>query len=122
MTCMSRHALTTLSFATCLACTPSQEAARVELPVVVVGAALVDVTGALPGEFELDWIAAAAVTLGVQLRAHDPGTDAHLFDGVDFSALDGDGDDVVAIVPGDAAHNVVRRALQSHVFFLVDPA
>lgn len=254
MTAMTRPVRIALSLATCLACAPSQEAARVELPVAVDGAALVDaatdlgwairldaariavadleftiqgemhaswrpwdlvvarawahpghyaggdVTGALPGEFVLDWIAgdgaelgraelltgmyngcnfalrragelpaddplaghtawfagtatkdgraiaftaaldvdagtsvigapfmlavdaATTTTLGVQLRAHDPETDAHLFDAVDFAALDPDGDDVVAIVPGDAAHNVVRRAIQSHVFYLVGPA
>lgn len=254
MTAMKQHVRIALSLATCLACTPSQEAVRVELPVVVDGAALVDaatdlgwtirldaarvavadleftilgemhaawrpwdlviarawahpghyaggdVTGALTGQFVLDWIAGdgaelgraelltgqyhgmnfafrradelpatdplaghtawfsgvaakdgvevaftaaldvdaggavigapfdlavdadAAATIGVQLRARDPETGAHLFDAVDFAALDPDGDGQAAIAPGDDAHNVVRRALQSHVFYLVVPS
>ncbi|WP_096332863.1 hypothetical protein [Nannocystis exedens] len=241
--------------ATCLsaACAPSQEAARVELPVVVDGSRLVDaptdlgwtihldsariaagdleftiqgemhalarlwdllvpsavahpghyaggdVTGALPGSFVLDWIAGDGVELGraellvgdyhgcnialrradelqaedplaghtahfagtaskgglnvaftavldldvgaavigapfdlaidegsneplgVQLRLRDDTSGAALFDGVDFAALDpGDGT-AVTIGPGDPAHNLVRRALQSHVFYTVAP-
>lgn len=55
--------------------------------------------------------------LRLRLLARDPTAGLTLFDGVDFAALDGDGDGAVAIVPGDEAHNVFRRALPSHVFY-----
>lgn len=55
--------------------------------------------------------------LRLQLIARDPTGGLTLFDGLDFAALDGDGDGQVAIVPGDAAHNVFRRALATHVFY-----
>lgn len=71
--------------------------------------------------FDLDIDEASAVTLGLQLRQRDDTSGAALFDGVDFAALaPGDGGPVV-IAPGDPAHNVVRRALQSHVFYAIDP-
>lgn len=71
--------------------------------------------------FELTVDAATTATLGLRLRARDPETGVHLFDGLDFAALDPDGDGSVTIAPDDPAHNVARRALQSHVFYLVDP-
>lgn len=61
----------------------------------------------------------AAATLRLQLAARDEATGVSLFDGLDFIALDGDGDGAVQIVPGDDAHNVARRALQSHVFYAI---
>ncbi|WAS99430.1 hypothetical protein [Nannocystis punicea] len=71
--------------------------------------------------FDLDVDEASDDTLGVQLRLHDDVSGAALFDGVDFAALDpGDGSPVT-IGPGDPAHNLVRRALQSHVFYTVAP-
>lgn len=57
--------------------------------------------------------------LRLQMIAHDPIENLTLFDGLDFAALDDDGDGAVAIVPGDAAHNIFRRAIQSHVFYYV---
>ncbi len=40
-----------------------------------------------------------------------------LFDGVDFAALDADADASVDHLPGDLAHNLLRRSLQSHVHY-----
>jgi hypothetical protein len=57
------------------------------------------------------------VTVALQLFPVDPIEELSLFDGLDFAALDGDGDGVVAIGPGDAAHNFLRRTLQSHVHY-----
>lgn len=55
--------------------------------------------------------------LRLRLIARDPSEELTLFDGLDFAELDGDGDGTVAIVPGDGAHNIVRRVLTSHVFY-----
>lgn len=67
--------------------------------------------------FMLDVDESSAATLGLRLAARDDITGVSLFDGVDFAAMDADGDGAVQIVPGDDAHNVIRRALQSHVFY-----
>lgn len=72
--------------------------------------------------FALDVDEGTELTLGLRLLLRDPSGAATLFDGVDFAALDDDGDGAVEIVPGDAAHNIIRRALQSHVFYAVEPA
>lgn len=56
-------------------------------------------------------------TLGIRLLPTDPVADESLFDGLDFAALDDDGDGVVEIVPGDEAHNIFRRVLQSHAHY-----
>ncbi|MDI7268823.1 MAG: hypothetical protein QME96_12600, partial [Myxococcota bacterium] len=54
-------------------------------------------------------------TLVLRLLPVDPTAEADtLLDGIDFEALDADGDGEVRIAPGDAAHNVLRRRLQSH--------
>jgi len=71
--------------------------------------------------FDLDIDTDTDITLGLRLRQRDDTSGAALFDGVDFAALDpGDGGPVV-VEPGDPAHNLVRRALQSHVFYTVAP-
>jgi len=68
-----------------------------------------------PFELEVERTGQAIVAL--QLWPVDPVAGASLFDGLDFAALDGDGDGVAAIEPGDAAHNFLRRTLQSHVYY-----
>lgn len=70
-----------------------------------------------PFEAEID--AAETGTLRLSLRARDDVTGAALFDGVEFADLAQDGG-LVSIRPGDPAHNLVRRALQSHVFYAVE--
>lgn len=57
--------------------------------------------------------------LRLQMVALDQVEGDTLFDGLDFEALDDDGDGNVAIVPGDPAHNIVRRALPSHAFYYI---
>ncbi len=64
--------------------------------------------------FELVITDATRSTLGIQLLPTDPVESNSLFDGLDFAALDEDRDGVVEIVPGDEAHNILRRTLQSH--------
>ena len=72
--------------------------------------------------FDADIDAASDWTLGLQLRLRDDLDGAALFDAVDFAALAAQDGDAVTIAPGDPAHNLVRRALQSHVFYQIDPA
>lgn len=81
-----------------------------------------DVSAAVVGApFDLEIDEGTTDALGLQLRLRDDGSGAALFDGIDFAALDpGDGTPV-RIGPGDPAHNLVRRALQSHVFYTVAP-
>lgn len=57
------------------------------------------------------------VTLGVALTLQDPFEPDTLFDRVDFAALDADGDGVIVIAPGGAAHNALRRAAVAHDFY-----
>lgn len=71
--------------------------------------------------FDIDIDPDADLTLGLQLRARDPVGGAALFDGLDFAVLAPANGGPVTISPGDPAHNLVRRALQSHVFYAVDP-
>lgn len=56
-------------------------------------------------------------TIFLQFLPQDRVEDVSLFDDIDFGALDDDGDGKVTIVPGDVAHNIFRRALQSHVHY-----
>ncbi len=58
-------------------------------------------------------------TLAVQFVPKDSDSAITVFDLVDFAALDADGDGEVSIEPGSEAANVMRRALQSHVFYAV---
>jgi len=64
----------------------------------------------------------AGVSAPIELRflPTDPVEGKSLFDGVDFAALDAldmNTDGLATIAPGDVAHNIVRRALQSHVHY-----
>lgn len=54
-------------------------------------------------------------TIKIQLYLTDPVENRSMFDGLDFGALDDDGDGEVSIVPGDTAHNIFVRVVQSHV-------
>lgn len=67
--------------------------------------------------FELEVTRDDQATLALRFFPGDPVAGTSLFDGVDFAALDPDGDGVVVIAPGDEAHNIVRRELQSHVHY-----
>jgi len=65
-------------------------------------------------------------TAPIELRflPTDPVTGASLFDGLDFAALDAldaNTDGLIEISPGDPAHNILRRTLQSHVHYDATP-
>ncbi len=67
--------------------------------------------------FELSVEADTKAEIGVQLEATDPVESKSMFDGLDFGALDDDGDGEVAIEPGMTAHNIFVRTIQSHVHY-----
>ncbi len=91
---------------------------------VVMFTALLDVdAGAqmVGAPFEDTVEASSTAPIELQLLPTDPTGGGSLFDGLDFAALDDDGDGVVAIAPGEAAHNILRRTLQSHVHYNATP-
>lgn len=73
--------------------------------------------------FELAVGADTEATLGLRLLGADPFEGDTLFDGLDFAALDSDGDGVVRIGPDasdpgvEAAYNLFRRTFQTHDHF-----
>jgi hypothetical protein len=69
--------------------------------------------------FDLEVTEDHQATLVVQFLPQDHVEDDSLFDGLDFGVLDDDDDGKVSIVPGDTAHNIFRRTLQSHVHYNV---
>ena len=88
--------------------------------------AIVDVdagTQLIGAPFEATIDAGATAPIAVQLLPTDPVAGTSLFDGLDFAALDAldTSDGVAAIAPGDVAHNILRRALQSHVHYNASP-
>lgn len=69
-----------------------------------------------------DTVDAASVDpIEFQFLPRDPIEGKSLFDGLDFAALDDDADGSVSIGPGDEAHNILRRTLQSHVHYNASP-
>jgi hypothetical protein len=58
--------------------------------------------------------------IGLQLVPTDPEGGGSLFDGIDFAVLEVT-DGVAEIGPGDVAHNLLRRTLQSHVHYNATP-
>lgn len=56
-------------------------------------------------------------TIEIELYPTDPVESKSMFDGLDFGALDEDGDGEVSIAPGDTAHNIFVRLVQSHVHY-----
>jgi hypothetical protein len=77
----------------------------------------------LGAPFEYEVTATDAIRLEVRLLTRDPLEGDSLFDGVDFIALDGDGDGQLAIEPEAEqqslveAYNKLRRALLTHDHF-----
>lgn len=73
--------------------------------------------------FELEVRADSRERLGVRLATRDPLEGDTLFDGLDFAALDGDGDGEVVLEEGSGeaalvdAYNVLRRTFQTHDHF-----
>jgi len=71
-------------------------------------------TQTVGGPFTLEVTAQTRRTLGLTLYTVDPSEQDTLFDGLDFAALDEDGDGEVTIQPGEAAHNVLMKTLIRH--------
>lgn len=67
--------------------------------------------------FELDTTETPDAVIGLSLHLVDPFEPDTVFDGIDFLALDEDGDGVVVLEPDSEAHNRLRRALQTHDFY-----
>jgi len=67
--------------------------------------------------FELALAPDTKATIGIELEATDPVEDKSLFDGLDFGAIDDDGDGEATIAPGSEAHNLFVRTIQSHVHY-----
>lgn len=57
------------------------------------------------------------VDLGLELFTRDPFEGDTIFDGLDFAALDDDGDGVIVLQPDSDAYNVLRRATQAHDYY-----
>lgn len=80
-----------------------------------------DIVG-IPCDHRIDETSRGALVL--RLMPHDALEGDTLFDGIDFAALDADGDAEVLIAPGVAAavdaYNVLRRTLQTHDHFVVE--
>jgi len=66
------------------------------------------------GPFDLVVDEDTTATLGLTAYTIDPSEGDTLFDGLDFGELDGDGDGIASIVPGDVAHNVLMKTLVRH--------
>jgi hypothetical protein len=66
------------------------------------------------GPFELEVTEQTEAVLALRVYTIDPSEGDTLFDGLDFAALDGDGDGEVHIEPGQAAHNVLMKTLIRH--------
>ncbi len=84
--------------------------------------ALVDVddgTVMLGAPFVLEVRSGNQRTLALEMDLTSPVDGRNVFSGLDFAALDDDGDGEVTIRPGDAAHNILRRSVQVHDFYLI---
>ena len=79
--------------------------------------AIVDVdegTEMVGAPFELSVDEGTAGTIVWQVLTRDPSEGDTLFDGLDFGALDDDGDGAVEITPGSDAHNILKKTLIRH--------
>ncbi|MDJ0762094.1 MAG: hypothetical protein QNJ97_03820 [Myxococcota bacterium] len=79
--------------------------------------AVIDVspdTQMVGGLFNLKVREDTVATLVFEVLTTDPAEGDTLFDGIDFSALDADGDGAASIVPGQAAHNMLMKTLIRH--------
>lgn len=68
--------------------------------------------------FELTLAADTQATVALQLEPNDPIERRSMFDGLDFGALDDDGDGLVTIEPGSAAANAFRRTIYAHSHYV----
>lgn len=77
-----------------------------------------EIVGA-PLDLEID--ASTEESLGLTLYTRDPYEGDTVFDGIDFQALDDDGDGHVVFAPDTEAYNRLRRNLQIHDNYWVTP-
>jgi hypothetical protein len=77
-----------------------------------------EIVGA-PLDLEID--ASSEEELGLTLYTRDPFEGDTVFDGIDFEALDDDGDGHVVLAPATDAYNRLRRNLQIHDNYWVTP-
>ena len=63
---------------------------------------------------DIDLAGDEEIELGLELFVRDPIEGDTLFDGLDFAALDDDGDGVVVIEPDTEPYNRLRRSTQAH--------
>lgn len=78
---------------------------------------LEDGTRLIGAPFEHELTESSAESIGLQLLTRDPFEEDTLFDGLDFAPLDDDEDGQIAIVPGQAEHNQLRRLFGAHDFY-----
>jgi hypothetical protein len=78
-----------------------------------------DNTQMVGAPFEVFISETSQLTLQLEVLTTDPFTGKTLFSGIDFNAFDPDGDGQLTIAPGQDAHNILRRSVQSHDFFFV---
>lgn len=64
---------------------------------------------------------ASTETLAIAFLPADPSEQDTAFDGVDFFTLPTTAGGAIEIRPGSAAHNVIRRAIQTHDHYAVQP-
>lgn len=69
--------------------------------------------------FEATVTEASAATLAIAFHATDPSEGDTAFDGVDFFTLPATPAGTIEIRPGSAAHNLIRRAIQTHDHYSV---
>jgi hypothetical protein len=68
--------------------------------------------------FDTTITTATTATLAIAFTPDDPYDDDTVFDGVDFFALPGESP-TIAIRPGETAHNIIRRVIQTHDHYAV---
>ncbi len=73
-----------------------------------------DGTEMVGAPFELTVTEETKGTIMLQVRTLDPSEGDTLFDGLDFGALDEDGDNIATIEPGSDAHNIFMKTLIRH--------
>jgi hypothetical protein len=91
--------------------TATRDAATVQFEAVI---DIDEGTQMVGGPFELVVEEGTSATLGLAAFTIDPSENDTLFDGLDFGALDADGDGLLAIAPGDEAHNVLSKTFVRH--------
>jgi hypothetical protein len=71
--------------------------------------------------FELEVSETTEASIGLEIATIDPFEDDTLFDGLDWGALDDDGDGAVEVRPDQESHNRLRRLFQAHDYYYATP-